>query len=436
MAINSDYVQSMATQLAQFEVQGQLTKTNRNQATYKAQLSAVTSLDSALKTFKSAASALKSTGSNMLVNSATFSQEGYATATVGSSAVAGSYDFFVEQLASKSQTALEGLQNESLGSGSLTLGQGSKSFTIDLSTTATLDELATAINDASDNSGVKATLVRSNGQVNLVLSSEKSGADQAVSISASGNAAVQAAVGSKRELSVAKDAIVRLGGEDGIELRNASNTFDNVIDGVSLTFNKVQKSGDAPISIDIAQDKKATKDKAQSFIAAFNTLMSSFDTLTSSGGEGGTRGALASDSSVRAIESMLNEVVRTSFGGASLIDFGISADRNGKLTLDNDRFDSAVAANPEGFEKLFTDKGNLLETLDKNLAVYTSSAGGVMANRKEALNSQLRRVDQQFDNIQKQYDNYYSRYLRQYTSLMQTQASMEQTAGMFTGMSA
>lgn len=431
MAIDSDYVQSMATQLAQYEIQGQLAKANRNEATYKAQLSAVTSLDTALKGFKSAASGLKLGGNSMLVNSASFSQEGYASATVSTKAMAGSYDFFVQQLASKSQVALQGLQDGDLGSGSLTIGQAGGSFTIELDSVTTLDELAAAINNASDNEGVKATLVRSNGQVNLVLTSEKTGADQAISLSASDNTAFEDAVAARQELSVAKDAIVRLGGESGIELTSSSNTFDNVVDGVSLTFNKAHKSGDTPLTMEIGQDQKATKEKAQAFVSAFNTLMNSFDSLTASGGESGGRGPLAGDASVRAIESMLNQVVRTSFGGVSLTEFGIVADRNGKLTIDNARFEKAVAANPEGFEKLFTDKGNLLDTLDKNLAVYTSSAGGLLTNRKDTLNSQLRRVDQQFDSIQKQYDSYYARYLRQYTGLMQTMAAMEQTYGMF-----
>ncbi|MDH0099686.1 flagellar filament capping protein FliD [Ectopseudomonas hydrolytica] len=431
MAIDSDYVQSMATQLAKYEIQGQLAKANRNQAAYKAQLSALTTLDTALKTFKSAASGLKLAGSSMLVNSASFSQEGYASATVGSKAVAGSYDFFVQQLASKSQLALQGLQDGDLGSGTLTIGQGGDSFEIDLGAVSTLDELAAAINGAGDNTGVKATLVRSNGQVNLVLTSEKTGADQAISLSAGGNAAFQGAVAGRQELSVARDAIVRLGGEGGIELSSTSNTFDNIIDGVSLTFSKAHKAGDTPLTIEIGQDQKATKEKAQTFVSAFNALMTSFDSLTASGGESGGRGPLAGDASVRAIETMLNQLVRTSFGGASLTEFGIVANRNGKLTIDNARFEKAVAANPEGFEKLFTDKGNLLDTLDKNLAVYTSSAGGLLTNRKDTLNTQLRRVDQQFDNIQKQYDSYYSRYLRQYTGLMQTMAAMEQTYGMF-----
>ena len=431
MAIDSDYVQSMATQLAQYEIQGQLAKANRNQEAYKAQLNALSSLDTALKSFKSAASGLKLAGSSMLVNSASYSQEGYATATVGSKAVAGSYDFFVQQLASKSQLALQGLQDGDLGSGSLSIGQGSDTFSVDLGAVTTLDELAAAINGAADNSGVKATLVRSNGQVNLVLTSETTGANQAISLTASGNTAFENAVAARQELSVAKDAIVRLGGETGIELTSSSNTFANIIDGVSLTFSKAHQTGDTPLTIEIAQDQSATKEKAQTFVSAFNALMSSFDSLTASGGESGSRGPLAGDASVRAIEGMLNQLVRTSFGGVSLTEFGIVADRGGKLTIDSARFEKAVAANPEGFEKLFTDKGNLLDTLDKNLAVYTSSAGGLLTNRKDTLNTQLRRVDQQFDNIQKQYDSYYARYLRQYTGLMQTMAAMEQTYGMF-----
>ena len=56
----------------------------------------------------------------MLVNSASFSQEGYATATAGSAAQPGSYQFYVEQLASKQQVAVQGLADGSL-SGTLTL---------------------------------------------------------------------------------------------------------------------------------------------------------------------------------------------------------------------------------------------------------------------------------------------------------------------------
>ncbi|MOA16497.1 Flagellar hook-associated protein 2 [compost metagenome] len=168
------------------------------------------------------------------------------------------------------------------------------------------------------------------------------------------------------------------------------------------------------------------------FVDAFNTLMGTFDTLTASGGEdGSTRGVLAGDSGVRAIEGMLNQLVRKEFGGATLINFGISADRNGKLSIDAARFEKAVAADPLGLEQLFRDKDSLLDSVDKSLSVYTSSVNGLMKNRKESLNLNLKRVDQQFDAIEKQYDNYYNRYLKQYTSMMQIMDSMSQTSGMF-----
>jgi len=439
--IDSDYIQQMSTQLATYEVQAALAKANRNEAAYKAQLTAVTALDSALKTFKSALGGLKSGGGSMLVNSASFSQEGYASATVDTTAIAGSYQFFVEQLASRHQLAVEGLQDGDVdGSGSLTIGLGTASFTIDLSSidsdgdgSNSLAELVAAINAASDNAGVQATLVRSNGQVSLVLASEESGAANTISLSTSGTSGggFDTALGAARELSQARDAMVRLGGENGMLLTNASNTFENVIDGVNLTFSKVHLAGEQPLTVDIGQDQSATTAKAQSFIDAFNALMSSFDTLTASGGESSTRGALAGDSSIRSIEGMLNQIVRTEYGGASLMEFGIVADRNGKLSIDSVRFDKAVAADPEGFEKLFTDKGNLLDSVDKNLAVYTNSTNGLMKTRKDSLNSMLRRVDEQFDGIQKQYDSYYNRYLKQYTSMMQTMAAMEQTSGLF-----
>ncbi|HBB22007.1 MAG TPA: flagellar hook protein FliD, partial [Pseudomonas sp.] len=108
MAIDSDYIKQMSTQLATYEVQSSLDRLNRNESNYKTQRDALSKLRTALTTFKSAASALKTGKATMLVNSASFSQEGYATATVGSKAQPGSYQFYVEQLASKQQVAVQG----------------------------------------------------------------------------------------------------------------------------------------------------------------------------------------------------------------------------------------------------------------------------------------------------------------------------------------
>ena len=75
MAINSDYVQQMSTQLATYEVQSSLDRLNRNESRYKAQREALSALRTSLSTFKSAMTKLNSSTSSMLTNSATFSQE-------------------------------------------------------------------------------------------------------------------------------------------------------------------------------------------------------------------------------------------------------------------------------------------------------------------------------------------------------------------------
>ena len=423
MAIDSNYIKQMSTQLATYEVQSSLDRLNRNESNYKTQRDALSKLRTSLTTFKSAVSGLKTGKATMLVNSATTSQEGYVSATVGAKAQAGSYQFYVEQLASKQQVAVQGLVDGSL-SGTLTL----KGQDFDLSGYATLEDAAKAINATAD-LGVQATLVRSNGQVNLVLTSAESGAANAFAISLSPDSS-----GTTTDLSGAADARIRMGGSygvGGIELTSSSNTFDNVIEGVSLSVNKVHKDGDPALTLTIDQDKSATKGKAQSFVDAFNALMTSFDSLTASGSDSSARGALAGDSSVRAIEGRLNTLLRTDFGGNSLINFGISADRNGKLTIDTARFEAAVAKDPAGFEALFTGKDNLLDSIDKTVASYTSTTNGMLKNRMDTLDMNLRRTNEQFDKLQQQYDSHYSRYLKQFTSMMQTMQSMEQTFGMF-----
>lgn len=432
--IDSDYVQSMATQLAKYDIQASQTRLNRNQTSYNNQLSAVNQLKTALSTFDSAVTGLKSTtsgASSMLVNSATFSDDGYATATVGATATAGSYQFFVQQLASKDQFALQGLSDSDLGSGSLTLGQNGKSFNVDMTGVTSLSALATKINGASDNTGLTATLVRSNGSVNLVLTSNDTGADQAISVSSS-NTAVQTSIDGRKQLTSAKDAIVYLGGQGGIELRNGSNTFDDAIDGVSLTFNKVSDPAGSPLTLDIGQDKAGTTKKLQTFLDAYNALVSSLSSLTASGSSSSSRGALAGDSSVQAIKSAVNGLIRTSFGGANLIAYGISADSNGKLTVDSSKFDKALAQNAEGFENLFSGKGNLIDSLHDTLKTYTSSSSGLLTSRVNSLNQKLSDVSDQLDALQTRYDASYNRYLKQYTNLMQVMNSMDQTSSMFT----
>lgn len=440
MAIDTAYIQAQAKALAEYEVQRELMQAQRNESKYKAQLAAVSALDTALKSLGTAVKGLKGTDKSMVINAATFSKEGMASATVGANAKEGSYQFFVEQLATRHQLSLSGMGDDVGSSGVLKIEQNGVPFEIDLAAAdgdndgkVSQEELAAAINNHADNKGVKATLVRSGGEVTMVLTAEETGADSEIKLSTTASGSpLEAAVGSRTELSKAQNAVVYLGADaNGMRMEQGSNTFKDMIDGVSLTFNKVHAAGDQPLTVDISRDQSATKEKLDEFISAINAILTTFDTLTGSGGEKGERGVLAGDSSIRSVESMINSVLREPFGGVTLMEYGILAGSDGKLKLDTKSFEKMLDADPEAFEKLFSDKGNLLDTLDKKLATYTSGSSGSMKARKDNINTQLRRVDEKYESLETKFQSHYQRYLKQYTSMAQIMASMEQTFSMF-----
>ena len=427
-------IKETAKNLADYEIRRAFLRVQRNESRVKSQLEGMNALDKALKELTSSVKAMKDADKGMLVNSATFNKPDFASAIVGASAVAGSYQFFVEQLASKHQLAISDLKPEDLGTGVLTLTQGGKSFDIDLDGVTSQEQLAAKINAAADNTGLKATLVRSGDQVSLVMSSDKTGEVNAITLSTAGTpSGFDTALGNARQLSAAKDAIVHLGGEGGMVLRQASNTFDGVIEGVSVTFGKVHAPGEAPLSMEIGQDKAATKEKVQTFITAVNALLATFDKLTASGGgnsEDAERGILAGDASVRSIENMLGSLLRGQYGGVNLMQFGIVADAKGKLTIDSKNFEKAVAADPEAFEKLFSGEGNLFDAIDKKISAYTNSTG-LIKSRKDSLDGQMRRVEKESDKLEAQHEMFYQRYLKQYTNMARIIAAMEATYGLF-----
>lgn len=450
---DSNYAYTMATQLAQYDTQYSYARLDRNKTNYTQQQTALNSLSSALSTFESKLSSLNGFSSSILQNKATLSSEGYATANVTSKAQAGSYQFFVKQLASKDQYALPDLS----ASGKLVIEQPANTKDVDGSPTSKgaieieldddafkndkgeldLGKVAAAINAQAKEKelGVNATLVRSNGVTNLILTSEETGSDQALTITGGGDA---------KQLSTAQDAKVYLGADEasGLELTSASNTFDNIIEGVTLTFTKAHQDGEAPLSIDIAQDNEATKAKVQEFVDAYNALMGEIRKLTASGSEDSKRGALAGDGTVRSIKSMIDNIIRkgVTVDGQqiSLVSLGISSTREGNLTLDSSRLEKTLATNPNVLETLFKgaggdDKGILGALLNREtgLAKYTSSVNGILKNRKDSVTDSLKRIERERERVDTQYDNLYQRYLAQYTNLVSIMNQMSQTSSLY-----
>ena len=437
---------TMATQLATYDVQSFQQRYQTQSTQYQSQLTALGKVETALRTFRTAITEMNSSTSSIVKNSATVSQEGYFSATADANALAGSYQVFVEQVATAHQVSASMPANldattQVPTTGTLDFTINGETMTLDLSTldsdgdgVATMADLVSAINNDSNNPGVNATLVRSNGQTYFMLSSTETGVANSVSVAVSGTGQTwfEDALTNLNEISVPQDAVIWLGAQGtGLQLTNSSNTFEGVINGVDLTVTKAQTSGEAPLSLAVGADQEGTKEQMNKIIEAYNSLMKTIDTYTSIGGEDSQRGVLASDPTIRSIESQLKTLVRGEFEGMRLSDLGIEISRDGTMKIDADKFEDAQTTNTAALESFFNGDGNLLDSLDSLLDPYLQFSNGLFKSRKDALQQNISRIEDKQTALERKYDMAYDRYLKQFTQMNQLITKMNQTMSMF-----
>lgn len=428
-----------------------------NKAALTAQLAANTAdstalgkLKTAMSTFQTSLSAM-ATAKTVLSQSATFSNSTYGTATASASAAPGTYAFYVEKLATAAQTSYSGLQGSPSADGgtlSISLGSGvDSSFMIDLSAadkdgngTITPQEIASAINSNTQNAGrVTAAVVTINGQAQLVLSSNKTGAANDISVDASdvGNADLKTALSTGTPVIVPQDASIYLGGQGGTQITQDTNTFTN-IGGVSMTFTQAMAANAAPVTLTVGADQSGTTANVQGFVDAYNTLKGVLDELTKVGdpNTGVAAGIFAHDSGLAALKSNLNSSLRQTVGGVSLAQYGIIAARDGTLTLDSAKLNQKLASNPGALDTLLGNNSlsassGVSGSLDKYLDVWTSATGGQITRRLDVDSKRADSLAYRQERLTAQYDNTYARYLTQFTQLQVLQEQMSKTVDMF-----
>jgi flagellar hook-associated protein 2 len=402
----------------------------------------LSTLGTALTTFQSTLASLTGLNKTISANSAVFSDTSVASASATAAAVPGTYSFFVEQVASAHKISYGGM-TDFAGGGSLTLGAGGTPFTINLSTKTTwaVRDLAAAINGATGNTSLSAAVVTTGATSELVLTSKATGLANKITVSTTGADAglTTKLAAAPNPLAPALDAVVRVGSSTGTPITQPSNTF-NIIDGVSMTISKAQTAGSAPATLTVASDTSKTTANAQAFVDAYNKLKSAIDGLVSPGdpASGGAAGAFAGDSGVRALRDRLVSALRSA-GPTSLAAFGITASRQGTLTLDSTRLTKALAANPTGLDTLIgsssiNGSSGIAGQLDTYLKLWTNSATGQIGSRKDAVSKLQGDLTDRQSVLDKQYDSAYVRYLAQFTQLQTIQSSMSYNTSLFDAM--
>jgi flagellar hook-associated protein 2 len=438
----------MATQLATIYTQGTQDIITRDSKSADATNAGYTRLRSALAAFNTAMDAL-SGKKGLVKNSATVAGSSGATGTASATAQPGTYSFFVEAVASNHQIAFADLPAVPVATGGpLVIQQADgSSFNVNLlmadadgNGTISQTEIARAINQASGNAGkVTAQVVNTGNGSQLILSSGASGEDGAITVDASGlpaGALKDALSATPNELAQARDAVVWLGDQGtGVRIQQASNTV-TAIDGVTLSLTRAMSTGDAPATLTVAADEAGTADNVRSFVAAFNTLQGIINDLTKTDINAASRGVFASDSSVRALRTRLNDIVRQDFGGVRLSELGISTDRQGALTFDAAKLKKTLDVKPDALDKAFGSSSlsapsGLLGSMNTYLKTWLDSGNGQIKRRQDSVQTLQRDITNRQARLDEQFAMSYERYLLQFTQLQSLMGQLNQTSGMF-----
>lgn len=429
---------SILTSLEESKEASLLTPITNQETSVNAEISAYGTLTSALTKLQTAAEAL---ADSSLYESLSTSLSGSGvTAATTSKAEAGTYTLQVTQLAQAQSLSTDGVASKTtaLGTGTLTLQVGTAdavSITLD-SSNNTLEGIRTAIN--ASGAGVTASIVNdgSDTPYRLVLTSNSTGTESAMTVSYTGTDSTDQASsllgydgssGNMTQTVKALDAELTL---NGISITSQSNTVEGALQGVTLNLSATGSSQ----TLTISQDT----DAISTFVTAYNSYVSSVDTLTAYNADSDTAGELLGDSTTRRISTELSSDLYTAIGSGTfsyLSQLGISLNVDGTLQIDEDTLTSAITDNIDAVSAFFigTDgTSGFIGQMTDDLDNYLDEDSGLIVARTDSLESKLVQLEERYAEKQALIDSEMARWTDEFTQLDTLISSLNSTSDYLT----
>lgn len=422
-------INSIVSQLVSAERAPTENRLNSKESLIQARLSAFGSLKSALTNFQSSLSTLKN-ADNYTKRSATISDSTVFSATTSASAAPGSYSVKVEQLATSHKIASQAYADSdtSVGSGEMTFTINGESFSVSIADDAnSLADIRDAVNTASDNSGVTASIINDQDGAHLVFSATKTGIENAVNIAVSNGASgdlsqlaydtnLGVQLSSMTEKAEALDSIVNI---DGFTQTSANTKIEGMIEGVSLDLNKALPGESLSLKVQI--DTKSIQTAVEGFVSNYNSLMTTINDLTAYNAESNTAGLLQGDSATRSIANQLRKEMGSIVGGLdteldSLAELGITTGDKNKLVIDSSKFADVISSDFDKLSGIFSSESGYAVRLDSLIGDLTAS-GGILSTRTDGLNSEVKRISQQREALEARIVGIEARYQAQFSAL-------------------
>lgn len=418
------------------------------QSAYTAKLSAYGTLKSALTTFQTANTALSKADLFSASKASTASTSFSATTSAG--AVAGKYSINVTQLAS-AQTLTAGVQSDNktaIASADSTItfqpaGADAKPVTITL---AAGDSSLTGIRDAINkaDAGVTASIIKTGeGAYRLSMTSTKTGADQAMTVSVSGDSALESYLatsgGNLTESVAAKNAELTV---NNVAIESSSNNISDALEGITLNLSAVTAGNQ---TLTITEDREKASTAISAWVDAYNALQDSFSSLTKyteveAGAEtqDSKNGALLGDSTLRTIQTQMKGLLTNSDSASAyktLAQIGVTSNpTSGKLELDKTKLDAALAKDPDGVKEMIIGDGKatgITTQIDTSITGWLSKTG-ILQAATDGVSKTLNNLTESYNAASKRIDATIARYKTQFTALDQMMSKLNSTSDYLT----
>jgi flagellar hook-associated protein 2 len=426
----------LVSQLVAAEAEPVNARLNRQETNFGSELSAFGTLKSALSAFQTSVTNLEK-ASTFQVYTPTSSNESVFTASTDNTAVAGNYSIEVVQLAhaEKLRSIDFTTSSEVVGTGTLDISLGASTFqlTID-SSNNTLTGIRDAINAATNNPGISASLISVDTGTQLILTSNEVGASNNISITAVDDAPTDGFDLTRLDsanlltLQSASDAIIKV---DSQTVTRNSNSFSDVLSGV--TFNLVSAQAGVQQTLSVVSDTQKIKNDIQSFVTNYNTLVGVMKGLSNYDISTKVASPLNGDSVVRGIEGSLRQARSSIVSGAfsNLSSLGITLGKSGSLTIDDVALDANIANNLSDVKQFFSSPNGMAQTFSSAISGYVDN-NGIIDIRRDGLQSRLDGIDDKRTTLDRRMTALEARLNAQFTAMDILVAQLKSTGDFLT----
>ncbi len=297
---------------------------------------------------------------------------------------------------------------------SITVGSADPTI-IEVAADTTFNGLAQQINDATDNPGVTASVINDGSGTTpyrLVITAAATGEDHRIQISGIQMTEVQGAEGASLNAEISIDGI--------LYQRQANSGLTDIIQGVTLEIKKEGKT-----SISVSANPENIRTKIIGLVGTYNELVQDIRTSSAYDEEEEQWGVLASAYSIKNLPNDLNGIVGAvtgAFGSVkSLYDLGMEINRDGSISLDEEKLDNALSTQAEDVAHFFlsdadTGRTGFADMLNERLRSITGNLG-LISLEKSYGEEEITRLETNIESSTARLDKKYDLLARQFVEL-------------------